>query len=289
MKIRPRTRRVLIALDPAAPTSATLDALAGLVGAERPEICGLFIEDVTLLGLSSLSVVREVALDTGVEDVMDTARLERQMHAQRVRVERMLTGAMSRFSVQPEFKVTRGRVRDELRREAQSADLVVVGRSPRQAGARCWMGIRLGSLAAEINGILAFVQDAWLTGKSVALVYDGTECASRCLALAQRIAANENLPMVAVLVGNPRDCSRWQAALGSDSAAPRVRQWHGLETPRLGDLPDVVRAANARVIVLPGHLEKQRPELIESLLRQLECSIVAVGEGPETAATAHRR
>ena len=123
MQIRPSTRRVLIALDPAAPSSATLDALAGLVGAERPEICGLFIEDVTLLGLSSLSVVREVSLDTGAEDTMDTARLERQMHAQRVRVERMLTGAMSRFSVQPEFKVTRGKVRDELRREAQSADL----------------------------------------------------------------------------------------------------------------------------------------------------------------------
>ena len=77
---------------------------------------------------------------------MDTARLERQMHAQRVRVERMLTEAMSRFSVQPEFKVTRGRVRDELRREAQSADLVVVG----SRGANATRMVLLGSVPSSL-------------------------------------------------------------------------------------------------------------------------------------------
>lgn len=278
MPHRVRAQRILIALDPAAPNGATLDALTGLTGPEPAEICGLFIEDVSLIGLSSLSFVREVALDTGVERAMNPAQLERQLQAQRIRVERMLKGAVRRFSLNPDFKVTRGKVLEELRREGENADLVLVGRSPAQAGTRSWMGIRLGSLAAEIGGVLAIIQDAWLTGQSVAVIYDGSECAIRCMALAQRIALSERLPLSVILVGTAHDFPHWRDALRADPVIAPVQRWNSIDPSRLGELGKYARAACARVIVLPGHLEKQHPELIESLLRTLDCSIVAVGE-----------
>ncbi len=289
MPRRARTQRILIALDPAAPDGATLDALTGLVAPGPWKICGLFIEDVALIGLGSLSFVREVALDTGVERAMSRGQLELQVQAQGMRVERTLTESVRRFSLQPDFKVIRGKVLEELSREAENADLVVVGRSPAQAGPRCWMGIRLGSLAAKIGGVLAIVQDAWLTGQSVALIYDGSECAGRCRVLAQRIAQREGLFLTVILVGGVRDCVHWRDALRADAVVAPVQHWNRIDPSRLGELGKYAGAAAARVIVLPGHLEKQHPELIESLLSQLECSIIAVGDtDPDDAATGQR-
>jgi hypothetical protein len=268
--------RVLVALDPAAPMAATLDALAGLVSDAQPEVKGLFIEDASLLALSSLSFVREVALDTASEQRMTAELLERQMKAQRIRVERMLADASRRLSLRPSFKVARGIVLEELLREAEQADLILLGRSHRVAGPRSWMGIRLGGLAEKIAGTLAIVQDAWSTGRSVSLVYDGSEAATRCLGLARQIGAREGLSLVVALVGDAEDRAHWQKRVGA--VAPGIAEWHSLAAPVLSDLVAIARNAQSRVIVLPGHLERQCSNLIEGLLRDLDCSVVIVGE-----------
>ncbi len=273
--------RVLIALDPAAPMTATLDALSGLTSGLRPHVEGLFVEDTRLFALSALSIAREVTLDTAEERPIQRDVLERQMRAQRARVEEMLTNALRGLALEVNFRVARGAVIEELQRAAREADLLVVGRSHYVAGARSWMGMRLASLAAETArtaGTLAIVQDAWATGNTVMVLYEGSSSSVRALTLASRLAHKESLALAVVLAGDAEECTRWRREIEALPLSCRADRWYRTEQPASDTVVRLARENGCRVVFLPARALDPAGSVVDHLMRELDTSVVVVGE-----------
>lgn len=195
-------RRILIALDPAAPRRDALEAVASLCRQSQAELTAVFIEDANLSRLATLPFAREIRM-TGVGSrTLDSNLLRLQLDACAREFEQVFEQARNRLRTQVRFLRLRGDVLTELQRAAANADLLVVGRSLQSAGLRTWLGVppeRLVEAVAQSPApvSLLFVDEPWATGRSVLLVDDGSAAAQRAAEQAAAIAEADELPLEA--------------------------------------------------------------------------------------------
>ncbi|MGD8978162.1 MAG: hypothetical protein PVG91_11200 [Gammaproteobacteria bacterium] len=275
--------RVLIALDPAAPTptTAAARAISELVPDLRRELIGLFVEDANLLRLCGLSCVREVSIDTGVERGPSLELMETQLRAQRIRMERRLVRTARMLHLPHRFRVARGEVREELRTAVAQTDLVLIGRATGVAGARSWMGWRLHELVGMVPRTLAIVNETWRAGRSILAVCADDRSGQAALAMAARLARVEKIDLVVALPDSRQvpDESSLIATLARNAPLVKAR-WVRLEEISPARLAALARRADPRALVLGVTDVKAASKMVEAILPQLRCSIVTVRPGP---------
>ena len=76
-------RRVLVALDSSAASSAALEVAAGVAASQACELSGLFVEDEDLLRLAELPFAREIQLARAMSRTLVPEQLQRDLRAQR--------------------------------------------------------------------------------------------------------------------------------------------------------------------------------------------------------------
>jgi len=240
--ISPR-QRILIALDPAAPLGDALEAVAALCRRGEADLTAVFIEDQRLTRLASLPFAREVRL--GGQRVLDADILRLQLDACATEFEAAFARAKRMLQLEIRLQILRGDVLAELRKAAAEVDLLVIGRSRKTAGARTWLGVTPERLAeAAANGPvpvgLLFVHEPWATGRSVLLVSDGSEAASRAFAQATAIAEADELPLeICRLADRGNTAPTDQLPLVTDLAS--LRRLCAAHDPRLLVIPDSPR------------------------------------------------
>ena len=159
--------RVLIWLDPNAPHEASLQVLEGLASGVTPEIVGLFVEDVNLLQVSSMSVAREISFEGAAVRQPDRERIEQQFRAHAARMRALFEKATRAINARRSFRVARGELRKELLKMAAEVDTLVLAHSRSHFGARLSTRAQLGELLAHGPRTLVLVQERWRTGESV--------------------------------------------------------------------------------------------------------------------------
>lgn len=288
-----RTRRILIALDPAAPRRDPFEPVAALGRAHGAELTGLFVEDANLLRLATLPFAQEIrpGPDPDAPRSIDRAQIEAQLRTRAEEVRRAFEEGAAHLRMRYRFNVRRGDVLDELAAAAHEAEMLVIGRSVRSAGARTWLGVRFDRLAqaAERAGVsLVFVREPWASGSRVLTLWDASEGAVRALETANAFADAERLALTVAVVGDDaasrdRHATELQRHLDqmadetTDEMADKlttdaeVRDAGALEA---GLLRALCTETDARVLILPSELARESRLALGELLTHLPTSLV---------------
>ncbi|TVS15673.1 MAG: universal stress protein [Gammaproteobacteria bacterium] len=237
-------RRILIALDPAAPRGDALEAVAALCRSTEAELTGVFIEDDNLSRLATLPFAREIRLTGVTSRSLDSGLLRLQLDACAREFEQAFEQARIRLKTRVSFRRLQGDVFAELRRAAAEVDLVVVGRSLKSAGLRTWLGVPAERLLEAVAqgpapiGLL-FVHEPWATGRAVLVLDDGSETSQRAVEQAMAIAEADDLPLELCRLGH--------AATGGTADDPGA----AFAAQDLASLRQLCMERNPRLLVLP--------------------------------------
>jgi len=149
----PGRRKILLALDSSSSSPGFLRAAVQLAVQLEASVEGLLIEDVNLLRLigrtlgggksavpatspgapprltsepAALHFVRQVSRQSSHHELVDAARIDRELRIQARRIEQMLTDIAARASVDCTFRTIRGLIHREIRAAAAGADLLAL-------------------------------------------------------------------------------------------------------------------------------------------------------------------
>lgn len=253
-----------------------MQAVASVAGRDVAEVLGLFVEDIALLSLARLPAVREITIEAA-ERVLSAEQVERQFRAQAARLRSLFESGAARAGLRHRFEVARGEVNREILRAAAACDVLVVTHSRQQVLQTLVARLAFPELPVPGPQTLVFVQERWLTGRRVAVLFRGSED-QRLLELAQDLAQTERLGLAVLLPRGeaPMTAIRESvdAVLGPGHGA-RIR---GISRPDVAALAQAAAAEDARVLVLPGELVAVTPRLIPELLQRVDCSVIAMRE-----------
>jgi hypothetical protein len=239
----------------------TLDML-GLLAAETPvKILGLFIEDIELLGLADLPVVREYCRLTQVERQLNSADLRRQLRIQARSARQALAAIAGRMGFSWSFRTVRGSLSSLLPHAVQDMDMMLLGAARRT---------------------LPFASHFSPTTRSrpldqpVSIIFDGSHAAQRALGVARRIARAGGQPLNVFLVAaNASDFTSLRAQSRALAGAIKLRLHEHLN-PDLNKILAAVRSERSGTLVLGMNEQLISPESVDLLRKRLGCPAVLV-------------
>lgn len=267
--------RIAVWLDPTTPQESALQVLAGMGTAA--EILGLFVEDTNLLGLSGLSVAREITSEGKAAPQLDEVAIEQQFRAHAARMRRVFEHAVRELEARRSFHVARGEPRAELLKLSADCDALVLSHSRRHFGPRLTMRMQLGELLCAGPPTLVIVQERWRTGDRVVALFDGSAAAEAALRSAAAIAAGDGLALSVWLPDVEAEAHHKLELHAASTIGDAVD--YAFTTVNIEDLGALVRAAgreNARVMVLPDKGPVETPRRVAELLDRVSCSLVVV-------------
>ena len=121
-----KIRRIIVGLEPAPRTRATLEAAARLAAQMEAELVGLFVENIDLLHFAGLPFAREVGFASATRRSLDVEGMERSLRGLAREAQQTLAAVAGRVPVRWSFRVARGSAAGELMAAAAAADLVIV-------------------------------------------------------------------------------------------------------------------------------------------------------------------
>jgi hypothetical protein len=267
---------VLVALDPGVPQETALAAVASVAGGDVAEVLGLFVEDMALLSLARLPAVREITVEAA-ERVLSAEQVERQFRAQAARLRSLFESGAARAGFRYRFEVARGEVNREILRAAAACDVLVVTHSRQQVLQTLVARLAFPELPVPGPQTLVFVQERWLTGRRVAVLFRGSEDQGP-LERARDLAQTERLSLAVVVPGGATPMTAVRASVDAILGPGHGARIRGISRPDVAFLAQAVTAEDARVLVLPGALVAGTPRLIPELLQRVECSVIAIRE-----------
>jgi nucleotide-binding universal stress UspA family protein len=253
--------RITVMLGSTDADRAALEML-GLLTAETPaEILGLFMEDIELLSLADLPVVREYCCLTHVERQLNAADLHRQLRIQARSAEQALAAIAGRIGFSWSFQTVRGSLASLLENAAEDMDLMLLGAARR---------------SLPIPGHFASMTLTRPSRQSVSVIFDGSAVAKRALAVALRIARAGEQSLTVFLVAASADDFSSLRAQSTALAGPVALRFHELVNPEFVDILEVVHSERAGTLVLGMGERLISPESVGLLRNRLSCPAVLV-------------
>jgi nucleotide-binding universal stress UspA family protein len=274
----PVIRRILVALDASAGSTAALEGAALLAARLNADLLGLFVEDEDLLRLAALPFAQEVEIHSARTRPMQAEDMEQRLRAQAHRAEQALSTAADRHRLRWEFRVVRGGVTEELLAAIAEADLAALGgigggaMRTGQMGRTAWETI----LRAERPVLL--LAPGRTIREPIAVVYNRQPAARDALALAGHLAKNDGGTLLVLLVApSPKEeKDLLQAARKQTDAAGVQARFRALGQGSPAALLDAVRTEGVGTAILPSEEEAQSSELARLLVEEQDCAVIVV-------------
>jgi hypothetical protein len=269
--------RVVVALDPEAPSEVALEIARHLSQGAASELLGLFVEDARLLAHAGSALAREIVL-TGTERPLERTALERQIRAQAEEQRRRFESAAARLGLRHAFQVARGEWLAELVREATDAEGLVVS----VARAAALRGASAGAMRelarAPLRNVL-FAREGWSTGRRIVTLLSQIERDVASLEAAARFARATRSPLTVLAAAASRDAEL-------ERCVAEVLEPFGVGAPVLltagAPAAALRRSANdARLLVLPAPRSANDEGLLDVALA-LRAPLLLVRDGGDS-------
>ena len=207
---RPRIRRILVALDTSPHSHAALEAAANLAARLQAQLMGVYVEDMNLLRLAQLPFAHEIRYTSATLQKLDEVVVEKQLRSQASHARDALRQTAELHALEWSFRVLRGMVAAELLAAAAEADLLVLGRTSRQAGPHHVLGSTARSAVAQSQRSVLLMDTGFDLDQPPCLLYDGSEAAQRALQIAAAIARANGRLSVLLLTPDEIIGRQWQ-------------------------------------------------------------------------------
>ena len=268
-------KRIMVALDASPSSMEALEAAAEMAARFQAELHGLFIEDINLLRLATLSFSQEVGHFSGVRRLLESTDVERQLRVQERRIQRVFQEIAERRRVRATFRIIRGSLVRELLAAATGADILLMH------GAS-W-GVGSQRLCPEIRHILSqattpvmLVRRSRCVMPPVMVVYDGSDAAQGALLTGATMAEQEGGPLI-VLLADEVERSRLRAQVSDLLRNEPHPVMYRLLTPSGTErLISRVRRAGCGTLVLPASSELIQDEDLLRLIEEVDVSVLLV-------------
>ena len=202
-------RRVLVALDASRQSLLALDAAARLAEWHDAELQGLYVEDINLIRLASLSVSREISPTLPSTDPIDSRLLARRLSSSAAEAEHCLAEAAGRRHVRWDFRVERGDVTAVISNAARDADIVALGRAGTGTSGRGRLGSTARALAFRQSQSVIVIQAPLTSGRAVVALFDGSAASARAVRASAQLSKHLATRLVIfVPVGDDIDPAR---------------------------------------------------------------------------------
>ena len=270
-------QRVLVVLDTAASSEATLQTAASVAAATACELTGLFIEDQDLLHLAALPFARETQLSKAITRTLEPERLQRDLRAQATLARTAIAKHAAEHHLSWSFQVVHGRTEEQILVAAGTGDIIAIARRVGPLAQSGQAGLQARSIAARAPGPLIIAGGAAETAQPgiVLLPYDASAAAARMLGIASDFAQTRGVPLEIMLLGEAaqviEDIHEHIRAVHGKTPHPSLRVW----IPR-----DQVTAfhrlceLHQGLLVLPADAPWFRPGQIEQIIEKSQAPIL---------------
>ncbi|MDR4498941.1 MAG: universal stress protein [Candidatus Scalindua sp.] len=271
-------RHILVALDASPHSLAALEAAADMAAHLNAELSGLFIEDINLLNLADLPFIKQVDPFSASLRPIDRQHISRQFRMHAIRARKALEQVANRTNVQWSFRVIRGYVTAEIMAAASEADLVILGK----AGWSPTREKRLGSTAQKILSespcLTLVLQQGVRLELRVMVLFDKSEDAHKALEVAVQVLQGKTGQLTVLLsVEDENVLQKIHAQIDTFLQEYDLKaHYYKLTDINAQRLASIVKREKIGVLLLPGssHLLKEEP--LQTLLKQVECSVLIV-------------
>jgi nucleotide-binding universal stress UspA family protein len=275
-------RRILVAVDASPHSQAALEAAVELASRFQAELVVLFVEDINIVKIAQLPFVHEVGQYSARDSHMEVARIEQSLRSRSRRIEALFHSLVARKSVRGTFRVTRGIVGSEIRRAAQEADILMVGRA---GWSQIWAR-RLGSTAraacrSDAPGVTAVLVEGKQISSPIVAVYDGSAVGDRALALAATLVERlDGLLRLILLARDAEELPKLQSLVGTRLAsfdiAPRLFPVVEGRSAPSSRLAAAIRLQEGRTLILPGRTSICEDDALLDLIEDIDVPVLVV-------------
>lgn len=271
-------RRILVALDASRQSRLALDAAAKLAEWHDAELQGLYVEDINLIRLASLSVSREIGTVAASPDPIDTRRLARRLSLSAAEAERWLAETASQRNIRWTFRVERGDVTSAIEEAASDADIVALGRAGTGTSGPGRLGSTARALVFQQSRSVIVIQGPLASGGTVVTVFDDSAISARAVTISARLCERLKTRLVVLVLGGDDGDTAHTSQLFKDADA-LVKQL---------DLPVVVKFVKSAQDAVTRAIQAENPalcvlacrpestELVRRLTDQLRMSVFLV-------------
>jgi nucleotide-binding universal stress UspA family protein len=272
-------RRIMVAMDASASSLSALHNAVDLASRLGAELVGLYVEDINLLRLAELPIAQEINAFSQTLRRLDALELERQFKDEAARVHRAVMRACEERGVPCRLQVFRGLVAAELLAAAGRADLMVVGKIGRSYFGTKRIGSITRLLVSRRTGLTLVLQSgALLTTLPVIVLFDGSEQASKSLAVAAHLTRAPQGRLVVFLVAEDgREADRLEMQvrhyLQPYELETLFRRLVRDELPRIANR---IRTAGEGPVVIPCSAQAEDGEQLCSLIGEISNPVLLV-------------
>ena len=270
-------RRIVVGLDTSHHSLAALRAAAYLAHCLEADLHGLFVEDITLLRVAELPVAREIQFPFASRSRLSPRRMRRQLRAQAEQARRALATVCSECGIEWTFEVARGDVSARVLKEAETADLLCVGRASRPLTRRSGVGSTAVAAAGAVSHSVLLVSRHTEIKSPVVVLYDGSEEGKKALLIASRLADHlEGLLSVVVPASAASSSEKIQEQITSELDGEELLvRYRELAGSGLRSLINAAHTEGAGLLVLDrSYLSADR---LVDFVTEVECPILLLG------------
>jgi nucleotide-binding universal stress UspA family protein len=267
-----RMRKLLVAVDASQHSLIAMETAADLAASLKAELRGLFVEDIDLLRIAGLPVVREVQYPCGTAGYIDQARMERQLRAQAAQARQAIASVCQKRRIRWSFEVVRGNVRSEILAAATEADLLILGRVSRPLIRRLSIGsTALAAIQDSTTSVLLTQVDRKIRSPVVTFFHD-SPCGQRALAIAIHLAQKTGGVLTILLLDEAAEQAARQSIRTQASDLLRrsklIVRYRLLQDSGLATISQAVESEASGVVILSECLFP--PDDIRALIENLE-------------------
>ncbi|MDX1566219.1 MAG: universal stress protein [Longimicrobiales bacterium] len=237
-----RIRRIVLAAHPSVQGRAALEVAAHLAATLGVELAGFYVQEESLLRLSTGSILQEVDAVSGRLRTLEPGDLERQIRAEASRIREAMARTAGRLGVHWSFQVLQGEVSAALTERAETVDLVAVGFRARSPGRSPGSTVR--ALLAEAASPVLVIRRGMRLGRDVHVIDDGSTAGDRAVELARMLAEGREGEVTVLSPSRKLSGKLFRASCG---LLVLPKSWALAEDVRIGE---VLRRVGCPVLVV---------------------------------------
>jgi len=177
--------RILVPIDSSTHSFSALQAAVVLAEHYKAELKGLYIEDITILGIADMPFGQEVGEYSAIIREISQDELSRGISVQSKWAATTFQNLVNRSHLKGNLAILKGKVIDIIVQESEDCDLLIIGKSGKNAFGKRRLGSTTNALIQKSDKPLLLVEEGNQINHPLIVLHDDSPLGKFCLETAR--------------------------------------------------------------------------------------------------------